>query len=236
MEFEMPWSPPKVMTGLMDIATRADVGMNMEALCRGGPLTLHQNLWPCRFRAGYWDHIHGGYYDEYGRYWEEDWGGYYDTDGTYYKSLGSQNWMRKSQGKPPPGSTPGQPLSCLEPPPTEPNLGWSMVTWFVYDHFGISYGKSVDQFMVTWELIWIDWLGENLTIIIKLYNMDLSVYQSTIHGYSWGTSLDPHGRLERPSGWRLKGLGLKMKKCGFHPQKWCFGFRCFCPDIYYTQT
>lgn len=36
MEFEMPWSPPKVMTGLMDIATRADVGTNMEALCRGG--------------------------------------------------------------------------------------------------------------------------------------------------------------------------------------------------------
>eukprot|EP00913_Durusdinium_trenchii_P011058 g10381.t1 len=34
--------------------------------------------------SSYWDDIHGGYWDEYGRYWEEGWGGYWDPDGTYY--------------------------------------------------------------------------------------------------------------------------------------------------------
>eukprot|EP00435_Cladocopium_sp_Y103_P040952 s3211_g11.t1 len=67
-----------VMTGLMDIATRVAVGMNMEAPFWGGCDRPRAST----SGAGYWDHIHGGYYDEYGRYWEEGWGGYYDTDGT----------------------------------------------------------------------------------------------------------------------------------------------------------
>ena len=46
--------------------------------------SIRHNAWQCR---GYWDDIHGGYWDEYGRYWEEGWGGYWDPDGTYYVCL-----------------------------------------------------------------------------------------------------------------------------------------------------
>ena len=42
--------------------------------------------------SGYWDDIHGGYWDEYGRYWEEGWGGYWNTDGTYYVCLSCMMW------------------------------------------------------------------------------------------------------------------------------------------------